>query len=120
MWPTTEPGTCCFHQLLNPEVKIQKVSLTPRGNTNGFIEFDIESMMNRRMTKKEVEMLVILMGGRAAQMVKFGEDGIDAGAADDLRKARELAERAIEEWGMGSDLTGTGNIENEKWLFEAF
>ena len=71
--------------------------------------------------KKEVkEMLVILMGGRAAQMVKFGEDGIDAGAADDLRKARELARRAIEEWGMGSDLTGVKSQEADKWLWEAF
>lgn len=116
-----EAGHLLLSQLLNPEVKIQKVSLTPRGNTNGFIEFDVESMMNRRMTKKEVkEMLVILMGGRAAQMVKFGEDGIDAGAADDLRKARALAKQAIEEWGMGSDLTGVKSQEADKWLWEAF
>ena len=112
-----EAGHLLLSQLLNPDVKIRNVSLTPRGNTNGFVEFDMESLMNRRMTKKEVkEMLIILMGGRAAQIVKFGEDGIDAGAADDLWKARELAKRAIEEWGMGAALSGPTQPEADDWL----
>lgn len=88
-------------QLLNPEVRIQNVSIAGRGNTAGFVEFDADSQRSRRMTRKEVkEDLIILLGGRAAQMLKFGEDGIDAGVADDLAKARELARLAIEAWGM--------------------
>lgn len=115
-----EAGHLLLSQLLNPEVKIQKVSLTPRGNTNGFVEFDMETLMNRRMTKKEVkEMLIILMGGRAAQMLKFGEDGIDAGAADDLRKARALAKQAIEEWGMGDPSAEATQLELSHWVDQA-
>lgn len=66
-------------------------------------------------------MLVILMGGRAAQMVKFGEEGIDAGAADDLRKARALAKRAIEDWGMGdlSPSPGARDSSDIGWLHAA-
>jgi len=96
-----EAGHMLLSQLLNPEVRIQNVSITGRGNTAGFVEFDADSQRSRRMTRKEVkEDLIILLGGRAAQMLKFGEDGIDAGVADDLAKARELARLAIEAWGM--------------------
>lgn len=96
-----EAGHILLSQLLNPEARIRNVSITGRGNAAGFVEFDTESHHGRRMTRKEVkEELIILMGGRAAQVLKFGEDGIDAGAADDLAKAKDLANRAIVEWRM--------------------
>jgi cell division protease FtsH len=96
-----EAGHVLLSQMLNPEVGIRNVSITGRGKAAGFVEFDAEAHHNRRMTRKEVkEDLIILMGGRIAQMIKFGEEGIDAGVADDLAKARKLARRAIEEWGM--------------------
>ena len=65
--------------------------------------------------------LVILMGGRAAQMLKFGEDGIDAGAAGDLAKAKALAKRATEDWGMGdlSPSPGARDSSDIGWLHAA-
>ncbi len=75
-----EAGHIVLSQLLNPDVAIRNASITGRGNAAGFVEFDGEAHRNRRMTRKEVkEDLIILMGGRAAQVIKFGEDGIDAG-----------------------------------------
>jgi cell division protease FtsH len=115
-----EAGHIVLSQLLNPDVAIRNASITSRGNAAGFVEFDGEAHRNRRMTRKEVkEDLIILMGGRAAQVIKFGEDGIDAGVADDLAKARELAWRAIAEWGM--EMVGAAETERHvgQWLASA-
>ena len=115
-----EAGHIVLSQLLNPDVAIRNTSITGRGNAAGFVEFDGEAHRNRRMTRKEVkEDLIILMGGRAAQVIKFGEDGIDAGVADDLAKARELARRAIAEWGM--EMVGAAETELHvgQWLASA-
>ena len=115
-----EAGHIVLSQLLNPDVAIRNASITGRGNAAGFVEFDGEAHRNRRMTRKEVkEDLIILMGGRAAQVIKFGEDGIDAGVADDLAKARELARRAIAEWGM--EMVGAAETERHvgQWLASA-
>jgi cell division protease FtsH len=115
-----EAGHIVLSQLLNPEVKINYVSLTSRGGTEGFVEFDMDSLNNRRLTKKEVkEQLIILMGGRAAQVIKFGEDGVDAGIADDLAKARELARRAIEDWGMEARGDAGTEWHVRQWLASA-
>ena len=49
-------------------------------------------------------------------VVSRGEDGVDAGAADDLRQAKALAKRAIEEWGMGVAFSGNAQPEACDWL----
>ena len=120
-----EAGHILLSQLLNPEVKINHISLSPRGGAEGFVEFDNESYRNRRMTRKEVkEELGILMAGRAAQVLKFGEDGVDAGAADDLDKARLLAQRALGAWAMGEAIDANqpdavAEHSVQTWLLEA-
>lgn len=115
-----EAGHVLLSQLLNPEVRIANVSITGRGNSEGFVEYDSESLRNRRMTRKEVkEELIILMGGRAAQVLRFGEDGIDAGAADDLLKASALARRAIGAWAMGTASDAMLEQSVQAWLIEA-
>ena len=56
--------------------------------------------------------LMVLLGGRAAEIHKFGEPSTRA--EDDLREAGALARRMVERWGMTGrfELTGsyTGNI----------
>jgi cell division protease FtsH len=44
------------------------------------------------------------MGGRIAEKIIFGDDGITTGAGSDLRKATEIARDMIIEQGMGTKL----------------
>ena len=58
--------------------------------------------------QKKSEMLAMLdtlMAGRAAEELIFGSDCITSGAADDLRKASELAANMVKMYGM-SDKVG--------------
>lgn len=51
--------------------------------------------------------LAILMGGRAAEMITCGQ--ISTGAMDDIRRATQLAHRAVSEFGL-STMVGPMNV----------
>lgn len=44
------------------------------------------------------------MGGRIAEKLIYGDDGITTGAGSDLRKATEIAREMVIEQGMGKEL----------------
>ena len=46
-----EAGHILLSQLLNPEVRIANVSITGRGNSEGFVEYDSASLRNRRLLR---------------------------------------------------------------------
>ena len=50
------------------------------------------------------DILARAMGGRIAEKIIYGADGITTGAGSDLRKATEIARDMIIEQGMGSKL----------------
>ena len=60
------------------------------------------------------------LGGRGAELLFYGEDGISTGSADDLSKATELAHNMLCSFGMYNDwgiaTTDEGNMSLE--LFE--
>jgi len=60
--------------------------------------------------------LTVLLGGRAAELLVFGEES--TGAADDLAKATEIARRMVTDWGMSSKLgpVTLGKAEEEVFL----
>ena len=48
--------------------------------------------------------LAIIMGGKAAEVVYYGEDHVSVGAIQDLKEANDLARRMIGNYGMGEYL----------------
>ena len=83
--PTTDP--------------VHKVSIIPRGI--GALGYTIQRPEEERflMTTQELkEKMSVLMGGRAAEQVVFGE--ISTGAADDLDKISDIARHMVTRYGM--------------------
>jgi hypothetical protein len=83
--PTTDP--------------VHKVSIIPRGI--GALGYTIQRPEEERflMTTRELnEKMAVLMGGRAAEQVVFGE--ISTGAADDLDKISDIARHMVTRYGM--------------------
>jgi cell division protease FtsH len=83
--PTTDP--------------VHKVSIIPRGI--GALGYTIQRPEEERflMTTQELkEKMAVLMGGRAAEHVVFGE--ISTGAADDLDKISDIARHMVTRYGM--------------------
>lgn len=78
--------------------KLQKVSIIPRGRALGAAFYLPEEQV--LVSKERLEnQLVVSLGGRAAEEVFVGK--VTTGAADDFRKATNMARRMVLEWGMG-------------------
>ena len=80
--------------------KLQKVSIIPRGRALGAAFYLPEEQV--LMSKERLEnQLVVSLGGRAAEEVFTGN--VTSGAADDFRKATNIARKMVLEWGMGEN-----------------
>jgi cell division protease FtsH len=82
----------------------------------------IQTPLQDRYLLTEAELLdrlTVIMGGRAAENVVFGETS--TGAADDLRRATELARRMVGQFGMAEGVgpisldDGDGGFSLDGW-----
>lgn len=99
-----EAGHAIVGHVLPDSDPVHKVTIIPRGGTGGvtwFLPPEDRSYTNVYMFK---DMLARAMGGRIAEKLLYGDDGITTGAGSDLRKATEIAREMVIEQGMGAEL----------------
>jgi cell division protease FtsH len=83
---------------------VHRVSIVPRGVAAVGITQQVPAEDRYLITQPELEdRLTVLMGGRAAERLVYGE--LSTGAQNDLQQATALARRMVEEFGM-SELVG--------------
>ena len=95
---------------LSPEADPpKKVSVIPRGRALGVTEQEpTEDRHNYTETYLHAQ-LRVLMGGRCAERLEYQD--LSTGAADDLRRATQLARQMLTQWGM-SERIGPVTIDN--------
>lgn len=82
--------------------KVHKVTIIPRGRALG-ATMSLPDRDRYGMPRGRAEqLLMVTMGGRAAEHIVFGE--IDAGAASDIQQATNIARKMVTEWGMSERL----------------
>lgn len=91
--------------LLSPEHDpVYKVTIIPRGRALGVTMFlpkeDRYSYSRRRLESQ----LAAMYGGRIAEELIFGEEGVTTGASNDIQKATEIARNMVTKWGLSSEL----------------
>jgi len=94
---------------------VHKVSIIPRGI--GSLGYTIQRPTEDRflMTRSELEnKLAVLLAGRAAESICFSE--VSTGAADDLKKATDIARSIVTRFGM-DDTLGNVSYEDEPSQF---
>lgn len=99
-----EAGHAIVGHVLPDSDPVHKVTIIPRGGTGGvtwFLPPEDKSYTNVYEFK---DILARAMGGRIAEKIIYGPDGITTGAGSDLRKATEIARDMIIEQGMGTKL----------------
>ena len=85
---------------------VHKISIIPRGV--GALGYTIQRPTEDRflMTRAELEnKMAVLLGGRAAELLIFGE--VSTGAADDLQRVTAIARSIVMRFGMHEEL---GNV----------
>lgn len=84
---------------------IHKATIIPRGRALGMVQQLPEKDQYSYTRAKMLSRLIICMGGRASEELKFGYDKVTSGASSDIAAATNLARSMVTEWGM-SDLLG--------------
>jgi cell division protease FtsH len=95
-----EAGHALIAAVLPNADPLHKVTIIPRGLALGLTQQlpEEDRYLHARSYLKDE--LVVLMGGRLAEQIVFGEDKITTGAGNDLERATELARKMVCEWGM--------------------
>ncbi len=99
-----EAGHAIVGHILPDSDPVHKVTIIPRGGTGGvtwFLPPEDKSYTNVYEFK---DILARALGGRIAEKIIYGNDGITTGAGSDLRKATEIARDMVIEQGMGMKL----------------
>ncbi|MDB5165737.1 MAG: ftsH [Candidatus Saccharibacteria bacterium] len=99
-----EAGHAIVGHVLPDSDPVHKVTIISRGSTGGVTWFLPPEDRSYTNVYEFKDILARAMGGRVAEKIIYGEDGITTGAGSDLRKATEIARDMIIEQGMGTTL----------------
>jgi cell division protease FtsH len=115
----------CGHALvgyLERFEKVAKVSTYPTSNgAGGFTMFtpDPEMTDSGLYTKKYLQSKIrVMLGGRVAEELAFGDEAITVGASSDIHRAKALAEELIVTYGMSNTMAISKDNESRQVVYE--
>jgi len=117
-----EAGHAVLSYTLLPNTKIEQVTVSPRSDSLGFVSYHNDEYVDSISKEDLFYDVCVLLAGRVATIEKFGEDGIETGAINDLEVATRQVFAAIAIFGMDKELgyiniTGL-DLGGQKMLFE--
>jgi cell division protease FtsH len=108
-----EAGHAVVGYLTPEHDPIYKVSIIPRGRALGITMF-LPERDSVSMSKRKLEgQIASLYGGRIAEEIVAGADGVTTGASNDIERATVIATRMVTEWGMSPNLKPIKYVEEE-------
>uniref|UniRef100_F1KSL7 ATP-dependent zinc metalloprotease YME1 n=1 Tax=Ascaris suum TaxID=6253 RepID=F1KSL7_ASCSU len=100
-----EAGHTLVGLFTKDSIPLHKVTIIPRGQSLGHTAIMPEKDEYHMTKSQMLAQLDMMMGGRVAEELIFGTEKVTTGAADDLRKATQLATKMVKTFGM-SDRVG--------------
>ena len=91
---------------------VYKVTIIPRGGALGVTMFLPEEDTYMSSKTAIMSQITSLFGGRVAEEIIYGRDGITTGASSDIERASELARNMVTKWGFSEKL-GTIKFDDE-------
>ncbi len=83
---------------------IYKVTIIPRGRALGVTMFLPEQDYHNYSKQKLESQIAGLLGGRVAEVIKFGSDYMNTGASSDIERATSIARNMVTRWGLSDKL----------------
>ena len=106
---------CSLHvEVTDP---IHKATIIPRGRALGMVQQLPEKDQYSYSKAKMLSRLIICMGGRVAEELKYGPKNVTSGASSDIAAATNLARSMVTEWGMSEKLGPVLYAENSGEVF---
>ena len=97
---------------------VRKITIIPRGMAAGLTWYLADDEDQRLATKSKLKArLVAMLGGRAAEEIKFDKEDITTGASNDLEQVTSVARRMVTRWGMSDKLGPMAFGKKEELVF---
>jgi cell division protease FtsH len=101
-----ELGHAILAAYFKDDFELKKVSMKSTYNgVGGFTLFnEMADVQESGLFTKElmIKRIIVTMGGKAAESLAYGEEGVSVGASQDLKQANGLAREMVERYGMGA------------------
>lgn len=111
-----EAGHAIVGRLVPKHDPVYKVSIIPRGRALGVTMYLPEEDKYSQSKEQLESMLSSLYGGRIAEEMINGKDGVTTGASNDIQRATEIARNMVTHYGL-SDLGPMNFSEDEGEVF---
>ncbi len=112
-----EAGHAIVGRLVPEHDPVYKVSIIPRGRALGVTMFlpeeDRYSLSKRALNSQ----ICSLFGGRIAEEMTLGFEGVTTGASNDIMRATQLAKNMVTKWGLSEKLGPLMYAEEEGEVF---
>lgn len=99
-----EAGHAIVGRLMPEHDPVYKVSIIPRGRALGVTMFLPEEDRYSHSRRHIVSQITSLFGGRVAEEMTLGADGITTGASNDIQRATEIARNMVTKWGLSETM----------------
>ncbi len=99
-----ESGHAIVGRLLPDHDPVYKVSIIPRGRALGVTMFLPEEDRYSHSRKMLMANICSLYGGRIAEEMTLGKDGVTTGASNDIQRATSIARNMVTRWGLSEEL----------------
>ena len=109
-----EAGHAIVGRLVPEHDPVYKVSIIPRGRALGVTMF-LPEEDRYSISKRGIESSICsLYGGRIAEEMTLGKDGVTTGASNDIERATKLARNYVTKWGLSEKLGAQLYAEEEQ------
>src|SRR5205823_6696891 len=83
---------------------VNSITILPRGQHLGVTQFTTEEDRYNFSRETLMTRIAVGLGGRIAEELTFGPEGVTTGAENDLQSVTALAWRMVTHWGMGKQV----------------
>ncbi|UXD88398.1 ATP-dependent zinc metalloprotease FtsH [Thalassolituus hydrocarboniclasticus] len=109
-----EAGHAIVGRLVPEHDPVYKVSIIPRGRALGVTMF-LPEEDRHSISKRGIESNICsLYGGRIAEEMTLGKDGVTTGASNDIERATKYARNYVTKWGLSEKLGAQLYTEEEQ------
>jgi cell division protease FtsH len=99
-----EAGHAIVGRLMPEHDPVYKVSIIPRGRALGVTMFLPEEDRYSHSRRHIMSQICSLFGGRIAEEMTLGKEGITTGASNDIQRATEIARKMVTQWGLSEKM----------------
>jgi cell division protease FtsH len=112
-----EAGHAIVGRLVPEHDPVYKVSVIPRGRALGVTMYLPEEDKYSQSKLGLEGRICSLFGGRIAEEMTLGKDGVTTGASNDILRATEIARNMVTKWGLSEKLGPLSYEEDEGEVF---